>query len=84
MKSSNIYLTYSTIGIQLALTILLFLYAGYKLDIHNETSPLYIIIFAFSGLGLGFYNLIKSLKNIENIKPEDTEEVPKNNKWLFK
>ncbi len=84
MKSSNIYISYSTIGLQLAITILLFLYAGYKLDNYYDTSPLNIIIFAFLGLGLGFYNLIKSLKDIEKTAPEEPEDIPKKNKWLWK
>ena len=84
MKSKNIYIAYSTIGIQLAATILIFIYAGYKLDIHYDTSPLYIIIFAFLGLGLGFYNLIKSLKGIDDAKPGNVDEISHSNKWLLK
>jgi F0F1-type ATP synthase assembly protein I len=61
---------------------LIFLWGGYKLDTHYNSSPLYIIIFAFLGFGTGFYNLINSLKNIDKIKTKSSEDTPKTNKWL--
>ncbi len=83
LKSKNIYLAYSTIGIQLAATLLLCLYGGYKLDSYFDTSPWFIIAGTFFGMFAGFFNLIMSLKHIEKKKNnEDTDDVSESAKWL--
>jgi ATP synthase protein I len=73
---------YSTLGIQLALFMLLFVYAGFKLDNHFNTSPLFIVLGTFFGLGAGLYNMISGLKKIEKsgkeVNPEDQDKT----KWL--
>lgn len=82
-KSSNLFIAYSTIGIQLALILLLFIYGGYRLDNYYDASPVFIIIGAFAGLCIGFYNLIRELKGLDDNKPGDSEEKTNKKKWSF-
>lgn len=81
-KSANLVLAYSTIGLQLAATILICIYGGYKLDEQYETTPLFLIILAFFGLALGFYFLIRNLRDIEKLKIIDSDKTSRKNKWL--
>ena len=70
-----------TIGLQLAITILLFVYGGYRLDLYYKKSPLFLIIGTGLGMCLGFYHLMKEL-NQEEKKPNiEPEEEKKRIKW---
>lgn len=51
-----------TIGLQLAITMLIFVFGGYKLDLYFNKSPLFLIAGTFLGMGLGFYHLLKNLQ----------------------
>lgn len=79
-------MAYSTIGLQLAITILLFIYVGYKADEHFRSSPWLFILSVALGMTAGFYNLIRELKNIDRIvenRPRgDAQEEEKRTKWL--
>ena len=84
-RSSNRSLfAYSTMGIQLAATVTIFVIGGYKLDQHYERTPVFITIGAFLGMGIGFYHLVKQLKGIEEAEKRERalnkNEVRK--KWL--
>ncbi|MBN2158730.1 MAG: AtpZ/AtpI family protein [Spirochaetes bacterium] len=77
--------TYSSIGIQLAATVVLFLLGGYKLDSHYGKSPIFTSIGAFIGMAIGFYHLIRQLKDIERTEKLEKEKNAGNdirNKWL--
>jgi len=50
---------YASEGTQLAVTLLLGLYAGYKLDEHKGTQPWFLLAGAALGLGLGLYNFLR-------------------------
>ena len=70
-----------TIGLQLAITILIFVYAGYRLDLYYQKSPIFLLIGTAVGMCLGFYHLLKELARINNKQNIDTEEEKKRTKW---
>jgi F0F1-type ATP synthase assembly protein I len=56
----NNYLKYSTLAIQMGVTIGLFAFAGYKLDQHfRSVTPYWTIGLALCGVGLSLYTVIK-------------------------
>lgn len=79
-KTSYAVFQYSTIGIQLAATVTLFVVGGYKLDEYLDRTPVLTIIGAFAGMGIGFYHLIKQLKEID--AREKSKENQERKKWL--
>ena len=52
---------YAGLGLQLAASIGLFLWAGWWLDGKLGTTPLLTIVGAFAGAGAGFYSLYRQL-----------------------
>lgn len=77
--------TYSSMGIQLAATVTLFILGGYWLDTRYDRSPVFTSIGAFVGMAIGFYHLIKVLKNIDKIEKQEKEKNAGNEKrikWL--
>ena len=81
LKISNTILTYSTIGLQLAAFILLCIYGGYKLDEYLDNSPIFLIVGSFVGMGGGFYNLIRTLADMDRKRKEEESEEESENKW---
>ena len=82
---SRSIVTYSSMGIQLAATVTLFILGGYWLDTRYDRSPVFTSIGAFLGMAIGFYHLIKVLKNIEKIEKQEKEKNAGNEKrikWL--
>jgi F0F1-type ATP synthase assembly protein I len=71
---------YSFIGIQLAATVLIFLYAGYRVDNYFNTAPWFLIAGSFIGMFLGFYHLIKQVQSMT--QNEKKEKNGQNNHWL--
>jgi ATP synthase protein I len=59
---------YLGLGTQLAATLTILTLAGFYLDKHFETKPLFTLIGAFFGASAGLYNFIKSLLAIDNKK----------------
>jgi F0F1-type ATP synthase assembly protein I len=51
--------TYASEGTQLAVTLLLSIYAGYKLDQWKNTSPWFLLAGALLGISAGLYNFLK-------------------------
>lgn len=49
------------LGLQFAISILLFLLAGQWLDRKLGTSPLFLIVFVFTGAGASFYSIYRKL-----------------------
>ncbi len=72
---------YSTLGIQLAFFMVLFVYGGYRLDNYFNTTPWLLVTGAFLGMGSGLYNLIKGMRQMKMSGKEKTGEKNKNN-WL--
>jgi ATP synthase protein I len=62
---------YAGLGLQLTLSILLFLYAGQWLDRRLETAPVFLIIGVFVGAGAGFYAIYRKLMG--DLKREEQE-----------
>ena len=52
---------YLGLGLQLALTVTILVFAGVWLDGKFETSPILTIIFSFLGVFVGLYNFIKTV-----------------------
>lgn len=48
-------------GLQFALSILLFVYAGQWVDRKLGTTPLFLVLGAFIGAGAGFYSMYRRL-----------------------
>lgn len=68
IREAGIYLG---LGSQLAFTVLLMLFIGYKIDEYFNSFPLFLVIFAFLGSFGGIYNFIKSVLNINRKKKSD-------------
>lgn len=81
-KSTSSIFTYSTIGLELAATVTIFILGGNKLDEHYNRTPVFTIIGAFLGMAIGFYHLIKQLQNIEANEKEKKDENRVRKKWL--
>jgi F0F1-type ATP synthase assembly protein I len=85
-NTSRVVFTHITIGLELAITVLIFVYGGYKLDEHYNKSPLFVTIGAVIGMVAGFYNLMKTLnaeQKREKEQPTDKEsESRKKVKWM--
>ncbi|MBP7735301.1 MAG: AtpZ/AtpI family protein [Spirochaetes bacterium] len=77
-KTDYGFLQYSTIGIQLAATVTLFVIGGYKLDEHLNRAPVFTTIGAFVGMVAGFYNLIKELRDL-GIREKNKKNQERNN-----
>lgn len=80
-------LAYSTIGTQLAITILIFLYGGYLLDKKFESSPAFVVVGTLLGMGMGFYNLMKSLTGMDGLinrsrSGNSDDRDSKRRKWM--
>ncbi len=70
---SRLILAYSTIGIQLAAILLLFLFGGHWLDERYGSSPWFVLLGTVIGMGVGFYNLMKSLSELDKMLKKDSE-----------
>ncbi len=81
-KSKNAIFAYSTIGMQLALFLILFTYGGYRLDVKFGTSPVFVLLGAVLGLAGGMYNLLKGLKEIDRYLKKSGAPEEKRRKWL--
>ena len=64
--SGRVVFAHITIGIQLAITILIFVFAGNWLDVRFNKSPLFLIIATAIGMAIGFYHLLKDLQGEEH------------------
>ncbi|MBV6520688.1 MAG: hypothetical protein MNPFHGCM_00806 [Gemmatimonadaceae bacterium] len=53
--------TYVGLGLQFALSILLFLYLGQWIDRKLGTAPLFLILGVFVGAGAAFYSMYRTL-----------------------
>ena len=70
---------YAGLGLQFAVSVLLFLYAGQWLDRKLGTEPWFMILGVFTGAGASFYSMYRKLMAIqerdERIARERREEA---------
>ena len=77
-KKRNEYIHYSSAGIQMVLTILLFTYLGTRLDKHFETSkPIWTAILAIFGVVIAMIFMVKSFLPPTKKKPDVKKEEEK-------
>lgn len=81
-KTSKLVFAYSTIGLQLAATIFIFVYGGYWLDRRVNSEPWFLLLGTAIGLTVGFVNLFKELKGIDGSIEKPSEEEKSRRKWL--
>ena len=60
---------YAGLGLQFALSIVLFLYVGQWLDRRFGTDPLFLYLGVFTGAGAAFYSMYRSL--VADLKREE-------------
>lgn len=65
---------YMGLGLQLAATIVVMILIGDWLDKKFEHNLLFTLIFAFAGIGIGMYNLIKTVTQLEKRKKTNEKE----------
>ncbi len=64
---------YSGLGLQLAVTVVLFWFIGKMIDEHYGTQPLWMIVGAMVGIVVGMYNFIKSVVELGKKKEKKNE-----------
>lgn len=65
---------YAGLGLQFALSILLFLYAGQWLDRRLGTDPWLMILGVFTGAGASFYSMYRKLMAIQEREERQARE----------
>ena len=60
-QNDNSAMKYAGVGLQFAISILLFLYAGQWLDRRLGSSPLFLVLGVFVGGGGAFYSMYRRL-----------------------
>jgi ATP synthase protein I len=77
-KADSNFVNYSGLGVQLAATILIFLFIGIWLDKEFNTGFVFTLIFTFIGFFGGFYSFYLKIKKLD----EDSKHYKKdlNNK----
>ncbi len=58
---SNAFIKYSSMAIQMAVTILACIFLGKYLDERNETGKTWTIVLSIVGVGVAMYSVIKDL-----------------------
>jgi F0F1-type ATP synthase assembly protein I len=53
---------FAGVGIQFAVTIVVFAFLGIWLDRWLGTSPLFVLLMVFGGAGLGFWSMVRRTK----------------------
>lgn len=78
-NTAQAVIAHVTIGIQLAMTILLGVLGGNWLDNRFKTSPLFLAICTAITMIVGFYHLMKQLSGVNSKEGENTHV--KRTKW---
>ncbi len=79
MKYNNL-LKFSTLGIEFATTVLVFVFIGLFLDKKLNTLPLFTLLLMFFGFGSAVYLLYKASKRMQNLEKENYSPKDKNEK----
>jgi len=61
LLSNNAFMRYATMGTQILITIVLFTFAGYKIDKWLNTLPVFIILLSLIGVAVALYFAVKDL-----------------------
>ncbi len=81
-KTAQIVFANITVGMQLAIIILIFVYGGYRLDLHFDKSPLFVGIGTVLGMVIGFYHLFKELDSMAKREKEAKKaDKPVRRRW---
>ena len=72
-RSANAAAKYGGLGLQFALSIILFLYAGRWLDRKLDSEPWFLILGVFTGAGAAFYSMYRTL--MADQRREDEERA---------
>lgn len=82
-KEKNTVFSNITLGIQFAVIMVVFVYGGYRLDLHMQMTPVFVSLGAAAGMGTGLYNLLHELKRMDKNKEEKKEGRKKDRdiKW---
>lgn len=59
------------IGLQFALSILLFLWLGQWIDRKLGTAPLFLLVFVFAGAAASFYSIYRRLMELQRRDDEE-------------
>ena len=78
-NSGRVVFAHITIGLQLGITMFIFVYGGHKLDLYFDKTPIFLIIGTVTGMSTGFYHLLKSLQFDDKKKEE--KHIKKRVKW---
>lgn len=73
MKNPNEFFKYSSLGIEFAATVLIFIFLGLYFDKKFNTIPLFILIGSFVGFTGGIYLLLKAAKQMEKMNNKDKD-----------
>jgi F0F1-type ATP synthase assembly protein I len=74
IKTDSKTIQYSGLGVQLAVTILVFLFIGVWLDKKFNTEFIFTLILTFIGFGGGFYSFYLSINKLTKSKKENSEK----------
>lgn len=74
IKSDSKAMQYSGLGIQLAGTILIFVFIGIWLDKKFETKYIFTLILAFVGFAGGFYSFFLSIQNLTKKEKDEKKK----------
>lgn len=78
-------MTYASVGLQMAATVTVFVYAGYRLDLYYSRSPLFLATGAFVGMFLGFYNLYREITRLDEQNSDHHDDPPEDDvprRWM--
>lgn len=70
-RDVDLWLRYSSMGLELAVAVFLFTYGGYLLDVKTGLMPLFTSLGALVGMIIGFYNVYRSLFLAERKRTSD-------------
>lgn len=65
---------YLGLGLQLAVTIVVMVFIGDWIDSKYGYNYIFTLIFGFLGIGVGLYNLIKTVNELEKSKKKKDED----------
>ncbi len=70
-----------TIGLQMGVTIFVFVYGGYRLDLYFNLFPVLLICGTLFGMIAAFYNMLKDVKDQERNENEQEKEKKNKVRW---
>lgn len=67
----NRYLRFSTVGLELGLSVIIGLVVGQFLDGYFGTEPWLLLLFLLFGMGAGFRSVYRALRNLQRELDEE-------------